>query len=165
MIKTFNCRVCFSLQTRWEVKWNPCRSGMDGEKSDHHIFSSWTTLNVLFSLWFSSLLVKVNFLSVLESLQYSDFYFDLPYSVHLPFRPHFIRFVHFVGMIVGGFTGALLSTIEKRFQFTSKEAGFIAASNDISAILLTTLVSFYGGYGSKPRWLGYGALLTGTVKN
>ncbi|KAJ7380705.1 hypothetical protein OS493_007073 [Desmophyllum pertusum] len=64
-------------------------------------------------------------------------------------------------MTVGGLTNAVLSTIEKRFQFTSKEAGFIAASNDISAIILTTFVSFYGGYGSKPRWLGYGALLTG----
>ena len=68
-------------------------------------------------------------------------------------------------MAVGGFTNALLSTIEKRFQFTSKEAGFIAASNDIVAILLTSLVSFYGGYGSKPRWLGGGALLTGNVEN
>ena len=68
-------------------------------------------------------------------------------------------------MTVGGLTNAVLSTIEKRFQFTSKEAGFIAASNDISAIILTTFVSFYGGYGSKPRWLGYGALLTGNVIN
>ena len=65
-------------------------------------------------------------------------------------------------MAVGGLSNVVLSTIEKRFQFSSKEAGFIAASNDISAILLTSFVSFYGGYGNKPKWLGYGALFTGT---
>ena len=138
---------------------------MDGEKSDHHVFSSSTTPNVLFSLWSFSLSDKVNFISVLGSLQHFDFYGDLPYSCALTIQFSFYHFVHSIGMIVSGFTGALLSTIEKRFQFTSKEAGFIAASNDISAILLTTLVSFYGGYGRKPRWLGYGALLTGNVKN
>ena len=66
-------------------------------------------------------------------------------------------------MAVGGLTSVVLSTIEKRFQFSSKEAGFIAASNDISAILLTSFVSFYGGYGNKSKWLGCGALLTGKV--
>lgn len=65
------------------------------------------------------------------------------------------------GMTVGGITSTVLTTIEKRFQFTSKETGFIAASNDISAILLTFIVSYCGGYGNKSRWLGYGALITG----
>jgi len=90
-------------------------------------------------------------------------------------RPHYLQFMNntkcfllfvivFVlsqGMAVGGLSNVVLSTIEKRFQFSSKEAGFIAASNDISAILLTSFVSFYGGYGNKPKWLGYGALFTG----
>ena len=66
-------------------------------------------------------------------------------------------------MTVGGITSTVLTTIEKRFQFTSKETGFIAASNDISAILLTFIVSYCGGYGNKSRWLGYGALITGEV--
>lgn len=66
-------------------------------------------------------------------------------------------------MTVGGVTSLVLSTIEKRFQFSSKEAGFIAASNDISAILLTSFISFYGGYANKPKWLGLGSLLTGKI--
>ena len=66
-------------------------------------------------------------------------------------------------MAVGGITNVVLSTIEKRFQFTSKEAGFIAASNDISAIILTSFVSFYGGYANKPKWLGLGSLFTGKL--
>ena len=72
------------------------------------------------------------------------------------------KFFFLSGMVVSGLTSVVLPTIEKRFQFSSKEAGFIAASNDISAILLTSFVSFYGGYGNKPKWLGCGALLTGT---
>lgn len=66
---------------------------------------------------------------------------------------------------MGGLTNTVLSTIEKRFHFTSKETGFIAASNDISAILLTFIVSYCGGYGNKSKWLGYGALITGEVDN
>lgn len=65
------------------------------------------------------------------------------------------------GMTVGGISSAVLTTIEKRFQFTSRETGFIAASNDISAILLTFIASYCGGYGNKSKWLGYGALITG----
>ena len=75
-----------------------------------------------------------------------------------------IKIVFLSGMAVGGVSNVVLSTIEKRFQFSSKEAGFIAASNDISAVLLTSFVSFYGGCGRKPKRLGCGALLTGTCK-
>ena len=54
-----------------------------------------------------------------------------------------------------------LQVLEKRYQLTSKDIGLIAASNDISAIILTTFVSFYGTFGSKPKFLGYGSLITG----
>lgn len=66
-------------------------------------------------------------------------------------------------MTVGGISSAVLTNIEKRFQFTSRETGFIAASNDISAILLTFIASYCGGYGNKSKWLGYGALITGAL--
>lgn len=65
------------------------------------------------------------------------------------------------GMCVSGFTNLYLLTLEKRFQLTSTEVGFVAASNDIAGIVLTALVSFYGTYGNKPRWLGYGCAITG----
>ena len=64
-------------------------------------------------------------------------------------------------MTVTGITVMNLPILEKRFQLTSKEIGFIAASNDISAIILTSFVSFYGTYACKPKWLGFGSLLTG----
>ena len=72
-------------------------------------------------------------------------------------------FLGFVGMCVSGFTNLYLLTLEKRFQLTSTEVGFVAASNDIAGIVLTALVSFYGTYGNKPRWLGYGCAITGKL--
>ena len=67
----------------------------------------------------------------------------------------------FSGLLVNGFTSVCLPDIEKEFGFSSKESGFILASNDISALLLVPLVSFFGGHGNKPKWIGYGALITG----
>ena len=64
-------------------------------------------------------------------------------------------------MTVGGFTNISLPAIEKRFQFNSKELGLIAASNDISSVLLICFVSFYGQFGNKVKWLGYGTIITG----
>lgn len=73
-----------------------------------------------------------------------------------------IAFFSFIqGMTVNGFTNLFLLTLEKRFQLTSAEVGFVAASNDIAGILLTALVSFYGTYGNKIKWLGYGSIITG----
>ena len=64
-------------------------------------------------------------------------------------------------MTVNGFTNLFLLTLERRFQLSSTEAGFVAASNDIAGIVLTSLVSFYGTYGNKIRWLGCGSVVTG----
>lgn len=64
------------------------------------------------------------------------------------------------GMAVNGFTNLFLLTLERRFQLSSTEAGFVAASNDIAGIVLTSLVSFYGTYGNKIRWLGCGSVVT-----
>lgn len=64
-------------------------------------------------------------------------------------------------MTVNGITAINLPTLEKRFQLNSKDLGIIAASNDISAIVLVCFVSFYGEFGNKIRWLGYGTLVTG----
>jgi len=70
----------------------------------------------------------------------------------------------FIGMTVNGFTNLYLLTLEKRFQLTSTDVGFVAASNDVAGILLTALVSFYGTYGNKIKWLGYGSVITGKGK-
>ncbi|KAK2570992.1 Solute carrier organic anion transporter family member 4A1, partial [Acropora cervicornis] len=72
-----------------------------------------------------------------------------------------VSFFSFIqGMSVNGFTNIFLLTLERRFHLTSTEVGFIAASNDIAGIVLTSLVSFYGTYGNKIKWLGYGSVVT-----
>ena len=70
-------------------------------------------------------------------------------------------FAYLLGMTVSGITGISLPALEKRFQLTSKDLGVISASNDISAILLICFVSFYGQFGDKIKWIGYGAIITG----
>ena len=64
-------------------------------------------------------------------------------------------------MLVNGITSASIPHLEKEFGFTSTQAGLIVASNDVSGLLLVMVVSYYGGKGHKPKWLGYGSVTTG----
>ena len=64
-------------------------------------------------------------------------------------------------MIVNAFTSAAIPHLETEFGLSSKQMGFIIASNDISGIVLILFVSYYGGKGHKPKWLGYGSIITG----
>ncbi|XP_048583447.1 solute carrier organic anion transporter family member 4A1 isoform X2 [Nematostella vectensis] len=65
------------------------------------------------------------------------------------------------GMAVNTFINMSFPSLEKQFSMTSKETGFIASSNDITALTLVIFVSFFGSYGHKTKWLGGGAILTG----
>ncbi|KAG7172323.1 Solute carrier organic anion transporter family member 74D-like 3 [Homarus americanus] len=51
---------------------------------------------------------------------------------------------------------SVLSTIEKRFKFTSKETGTILSGNDVSQIILSIVLGYYGTFGHRPRWVGMG---------
>lgn len=63
-------------------------------------------------------------------------------------------------MIVNGFTNVGLATLERQFKLTSKQSGMIVAAKEISSVLLIAFLSFYGSFGHKPKYLGYGAFLT-----
>ncbi|XP_014664497.1 PREDICTED: solute carrier organic anion transporter family member 4A1-like [Priapulus caudatus] len=65
------------------------------------------------------------------------------------------------GMIVNGFVNVVITTVEKRFSLSSAEAGLIASSYDIAAVLLALPVSYLGAHAHKPRWLGIGSLIMG----
>ena len=54
----------------------------------------------------------------------------------------------------------LVSTLEKQFKLTSKQSGMIVAAKELSSLLLIAFLSFYGSFGHKPKYLGYGAILT-----
>ncbi|XP_026862744.2 solute carrier organic anion transporter family member 4A1 [Electrophorus electricus] len=63
------------------------------------------------------------------------------------------------GMIINGFINTVITSIERRFDLRSYQAGLIASSYDIAACICLTFVSYFGGTGHKPRWLGWGVLI------
>ncbi|KAH9487884.1 Solute carrier organic anion transporter member 4A1 [Bulinus truncatus] len=65
------------------------------------------------------------------------------------------------GMAVNGFVNTVISTIEKRYEISSTESGLIASCYDIVFVLLVIPVSYFGGHGHKPRYLGIGILILG----
>ncbi|XP_054580286.1 solute carrier organic anion transporter family member 4A1 isoform X3 [Eptesicus fuscus] len=65
------------------------------------------------------------------------------------------------GMTVNGFINTVITSIERRYDLHSYQSGLIASSYDLAACLCLTFVSYFGGSGHKPRWLGWGVLLMG----
>ncbi|KAI5612415.1 solute carrier organic anion transporter family member 4A1 isoform X1 [Silurus asotus] len=63
------------------------------------------------------------------------------------------------GMIINGFINTVITSIERRFDLRSYQAGLIASSYDIAACVCLTFVSYFGGTGHKPRWLGWGVFV------
>lgn len=66
------------------------------------------------------------------------------------------------GMTVNGFINTVITSLERRYDLHSYQSGLIASSYDIAACLCLTFVSYFGGSGHKPRWLGWGVLVMGT---
>jgi len=64
-------------------------------------------------------------------------------------------------MVVNGFVSVVISTIERRFELSSKQSGFVASGYDIASVLCLIPVSYIGGRGHKPRWIAAGVLLLG----
>ena len=52
----------------------------------------------------------------------------------------------------------------QRFNLSSKESGLIRATNSISQMIATFPMSYFGGKGCKPRYLGVGILSLGIGK-
>nr|XP_057941603.1 solute carrier organic anion transporter family member 4A1 [Doryrhamphus excisus]XP_057941604.1 solute carrier organic anion transporter family member 4A1 [Doryrhamphus excisus]XP_057941605.1 solute carrier organic anion transporter family member 4A1 [Doryrhamphus excisus] len=63
------------------------------------------------------------------------------------------------GMIINGFINTVVTSIERRFDLRSYQTGLIVSSYDIAACVCLAFVSYFGGTGHKPRWLGWGVLL------
>uniref|UniRef100_A0A8C3VQN7 Solute carrier organic anion transporter family member n=1 Tax=Catagonus wagneri TaxID=51154 RepID=A0A8C3VQN7_9CETA len=65
------------------------------------------------------------------------------------------------GMTVNGFINTVITSVERRFDLHSYQSGLTASSYDVAACLCLTFVSYFGGHGHKPRWLGWGVLVMG----
>ena len=64
-------------------------------------------------------------------------------------------------MTVNGFNFAAIPSLEKQFHFNSKQTGLMSTISDISNMILTIIVSFYGSFGNKPRWIGLSMTIVG----
>ena len=54
---------------------------------------------------------------------------------------------------------SVLTTIEKLFQFQSKTTGILFSATEIGQISGALLLTYYGGQGHRPRWIGCGITL------
>eukprot|EP00731_Ephydatia_muelleri_P010124 Em0005g710a len=63
------------------------------------------------------------------------------------------------GAVVSGFIPSVLSTIQKQYQFSSTLAALIHIFFDIAVIISVLFISYCGGRGHKPRWLGAGLVI------
>ena len=62
---------------------------------------------------------------------------------------------------VVGLTSTVISTLERRYSFSSTAAGLIASTFDITVTLVVIFVSYFGGRGHRARWLGTGCVIQG----
>lgn len=59
----------------------------------------------------------------------------------------------------GSYFSATITTLEKRFKISSKNLGIISTGNDISSLILSAFISYYGGKKHRPRFIGLGLFL------
>uniref|UniRef100_U5EK85 Solute carrier organic anion transporter family member n=1 Tax=Corethrella appendiculata TaxID=1370023 RepID=U5EK85_9DIPT len=75
----------------------------------------------------------------------------------------FIAVYGFLGTIQAiGFVYIIvtLTTLERRFKIPSYTTGLMLAGNEISQILLSMILSYFGGHQNRPRWLAWGVVFS-----
>ena len=61
-----------------------------------------------------------------------------------------------------GFTSVVLSTLERRYGLSSTATGAIASTFDAAVLVSVVFISYFGGRGHKPRWLGASLIVQAT---
>lgn len=54
-----------------------------------------------------------------------------------------------------------LTTLEKRFKIPSHTTGIVLSGNEISQIMLSLVLSYWGGQKNRPRWIAWGVMICG----
>ena len=62
---------------------------------------------------------------------------------------------------MNGFVNVGISSLEKRFGFSSSETGIMAISYDIAFSCITVFVTYFGTRFHRPRIVGIGAFVMG----
>uniref|UniRef100_A0A1I8FK09 UNC93-like protein 3 n=1 Tax=Macrostomum lignano TaxID=282301 RepID=A0A1I8FK09_9PLAT len=66
------------------------------------------------------------------------------------------------GMLLNGFLNSVLTSIERRFDLQSVEAGMIASTYDIGACLAIVPITYYGRLYRRSRFISVGAFVVAT---
>ncbi|KAJ1527748.1 hypothetical protein ONE63_007703 [Megalurothrips usitatus] len=53
-----------------------------------------------------------------------------------------------------------LTTLEKRFKIPSKTTGIMLSGNEVSQIMLSLFLTYFGGQGRRPLWIAWGVALS-----
>ncbi|KAJ3589017.1 hypothetical protein NHX12_009867 [Muraenolepis orangiensis] len=68
-------------------------------------------------------------------------------------------FLQLAQLMASGCLKSSISTIERRYGFTSQKVGLLVAFNEVGNVMLIVFVSFLGSRVHRPRFIGAGALL------
>ncbi|KAG1650301.1 Solute carrier organic anion transporter family member 4C1 [Nymphon striatum] len=72
----------------------------------------------------------------------------------------------FIGLIQGAFFTyfvGVITTVEKRYAFKSKVTGIISIADNLSPVIISLLVGYFGGAGHRTRWVAFGTLIADQV--
>ena len=62
-------------------------------------------------------------------------------------------------MISSGYTGSIVSSLERYYGFSTSRLGVAFSSYDITGVLSIPLISYFGSQNNRPRIVAFGALL------
>lgn len=65
------------------------------------------------------------------------------------------------GLIFHGFIKVFITSLERRFELSSSQSGLIASSYDLTSFPVALPLSFFGGFGNKPVYVGVAAASLG----
>lgn len=65
------------------------------------------------------------------------------------------------GALINGLYPSVVSTIERRFNYVSFQTAMIFSSYHIGSLLLMPFLTYFGGFGKKNLWVGYGMIIFG----